>query len=133
MGKLRHLAICVTDLEASARFYEEVFGLSRVGREDLAIGSGIYLSDGVMNLALLRYNEDGGAAGGKTKGFVGPHHFGFVVDDLAATQEKIERAGGTFYFKLGEDDENRNFELKFKDPDGIVFDISKRGWSGSAR
>ena len=65
------------------------------------------------------------------KSFVGAHHFGFQVDDIAATQEKIEAAGGTFFFDLGNDPEKQNFERKFKDPDGIIFDISKNGWEGT--
>ena len=52
-ARLRHFAICVSDIEAAAKFYQEVFGLERVGQETLSIGSGIYLSDGVVNLALL--------------------------------------------------------------------------------
>jgi hypothetical protein len=43
-------------------------------------------------------------------------------------QEKIEAAGGTFFFDLGKSKEDVNFERKFKDPDGIIFDISEKGW-----
>jgi len=63
--------------------------------------------------------------------FVGAHHFGFQVDDIAEVQQKIEAAGGTFFFDLGDDQEKENFERKFKDPDGIIFDISKKGWLGT--
>jgi len=125
MARLRHFAICVTDLEASAAFYEKVFGLKRVGEETIALGSGVYLSDGVVNLALLK-----GAPGSPMDGFVGSHHFGFIVEDTAAMREKIEQHGGAFFFTLG-DPEKSNFELKFKDPDGIVFDISRKGWEGT--
>jgi predicted enzyme related to lactoylglutathione lyase len=131
MAKLRHFAICVRDLEKAAAFYEQAFGLTRVGREDLEIGSGIYLSDGVVNLALLSYKNDASAGRANAAQFSGPHHFGFVVDDLEAAQSRIEAAGGTFFFKLGDDAERSNFELKFKDPEGIIFDISKKGWLGS--
>jgi predicted enzyme related to lactoylglutathione lyase len=131
MAKLRHFAICVRDLEKAATFYEQAFGLARVGREDLEIGSGIYLSDGVVNLALLSYKNDASAGRANATQFSGPHHFGFVVDDLEAAQSRIEAAGGTFFFKLGDDAERSNFELKFKDPEGIIFDISKKGWLGS--
>jgi catechol 2,3-dioxygenase-like lactoylglutathione lyase family enzyme len=124
MASLRHIAICVRDLEASARFYEEVFGLKRVGEETIELGSGIYLSDGVVNLALLKM---------KSTDFVGTHHFGFIVEDSARMRERIEAHGGSFFFALGNDAEKLNFELKFKDPDGIIFDISQRGWLGSSR
>jgi catechol 2,3-dioxygenase-like lactoylglutathione lyase family enzyme len=133
MAKLHHIAICVRDIEAAAAFYEKVFGLKRVGREDLEMGSGLYLSDGVINLALLSYKRGASAAGTTGAPPVGPHHFGFIVDDLAATQREIEAAGGKFFFKLGADAERPNFELKFKDPEGIIFDISQKGWLGTSK
>src|SRR5262249_3108041 len=37
MARLRHFAVCVTDLEKAANFYETVFELKRAGREDLEI------------------------------------------------------------------------------------------------
>ena len=64
-------------------------------------------------------------------GLVGAHHFGFQVDDLADAQQRIERAGGTFFFDLGDNMEKENFERKFKDPDGIIFDVSVKGWVGT--
>jgi predicted enzyme related to lactoylglutathione lyase len=131
MAKLRHFAVVVKDLEKSAAFYEQVFGLKRVGRDDLEIGSGIYLSDGVINLALLQYKGKAGSGLDNASTFVGAHHFGFQVDDLAEAQKKIEAAGGKFFFDLGEGKDKVNFERKFKDPDGVIFDISERGWAGT--
>ena len=55
MARLRHIAVCVKDLDKAAKFYEEVFDLRRVEREDLEIGSAIYMTDGVINLALLNF------------------------------------------------------------------------------
>lgn len=132
MGKLRHFAIVVRDLERSAAFYETVFDLKRVGRDDLEIGSGIYLSDGVVNLALLQYKSAAAAGVESLDSLVGAHHFGFRVDDLGAAQARIEAAGGRFFFDLGKTKDDVNFERKFKDPDGIIFDISEKGWLGSA-
>jgi len=133
MARLRHFAVVVRDLDKAAAFYEQVFELKRVGRDDLAIGSAIYLSDGVINLALLNTKgEQGSAASGLAEGsaFVGSHHFGFQVDDLVETQKRIEAHGGKFFFDFG-DAHHGNFERKFKDPDGIIFDISKHGWQGT--
>ena len=132
MARLRHFAIVVPDLDKSARFYESVFDLKRVGREDLEFASAIYLSDGVINLALLNYRGERGSGLKDAKSFVGAHHFGFQVDDIADTQQRIEAAGGKFFFDLGEDQEKENFERKFKDPDGIIFDISRKGWLGTS-
>jgi predicted enzyme related to lactoylglutathione lyase len=133
MARLRHFAVCVKDLDKAAKFYETVFDLKRVGREDLDIGSAIYMSDGVVNLALLNFaGKQGGLASDLPEGasYVGAHHFGFQVDDVAETQRRIEAAGGKFFFDLG-DERHGNFERKFKDPDGVIFDISKNGWVGT--
>ena len=131
MARLRHFAVCVRDLENSAKFYRDVFELKEVGRETIEIGSAIYMSDGVINLALLNFASSKGndIQGDPTKA-VGANHFGFQVDDLAETQKKIEAAGGQFFFDLG-DERKGNFERKFKDPDGVVFDISQHGWLGT--
>ena len=131
MAKLRHFALVVRDLEKSAKFYESVFDLKRVGQETLDFAAAIYLSDGTINLALLNYFGERGSGLNNAKNFVGAHHFGFQVDDIAKAQERIEEAGGTFFFDLGNDQEKENFERKFKDPDGIIFDISKKGWLGA--
>lgn len=128
--RLRHFALRVRDLEISAKFYEEVFGFERVGREEVPIGAALYLSDGVVNLALIKYSGDDGAATRGAAASVGSDHFGVQVDDMEATRALIERAGGRFYFDLG-DEKKGNFERKFKDPDGIVFDISGHGWLGT--
>ncbi len=133
MARLRHFAIVVKDMEESAAFYQKVFGLERVGEEHLEFGSGVYLSDGEVNLALLKYRSDAAAGIAGSANFVGAHHFGFQVDDLDEVQNLIEANGGTFHFDLGDDEAKVNFERKFKDPDGIIFDISQTGWLGTPR
>src|SRR3954470_12491300 len=105
MARLRHIAVVVKDLDKAAAFYSEVFEFKRIGREDLEIGSAIYMSDGTINLALLNFAGKGGAAASDIKEgqtFIGAHHFGIQVDDLAETQKKIEEAGGKFFFDLGD-------------------------------
>ncbi len=51
MAKLRHLAIAVKDPEKAAKFFEEAFGMTRAGNAM----RGVYMSDGVMNVALLNF------------------------------------------------------------------------------
>jgi catechol 2,3-dioxygenase-like lactoylglutathione lyase family enzyme len=131
MAKLRHLAIQVPDLEKAASFYEGVFGLTRVKKVEAPIGNAISLSDGVMNLTLLQFPE--GAKGSKGgPDFAGLHHFGFVVDNEDATGDEIKKRGGEFFMKLpaypGVD-----AEMKYKDPNGIVFDVSQHDWEQPKR
>jgi catechol 2,3-dioxygenase-like lactoylglutathione lyase family enzyme len=133
MARLRHIAVVVRDLERAARFYEQVFELKRVGEEHIDMGSAIYLSDGVINLALLKYKGETGSGLKDAANFVGAHHFGFQVDDLDAAKQRVEAAGGKFFFTLGKTKEDANFEVKYKDPDGVIFDISEKGWTGTAK
>src|SRR5262245_66463729 len=85
------------------------------------------MSDVVIYLSLLNVKWKSGIKASDIKegtAFVGAHHFGFQVDDLAETEKRIEANGGKFFFDLG-DERHGNFERKFKDPDGVIFDISK--------
>jgi predicted enzyme related to lactoylglutathione lyase len=116
----------VPDLEKAAVFYEHCFDMKRVNKVNAPIGDAVILSDGVMNLTLLNFPEGAkGMVNGPT--WAGLHHFGFVVDDLEASQQKVESEGGQFFMKLpsfpGVDAES-----KFKDPNGVVFDMSEHDW-----
>jgi catechol 2,3-dioxygenase-like lactoylglutathione lyase family enzyme len=127
MGKLRHVAVVVQDLEASARFYEEIFEMKRAFEvKDTAV----YLSDGVMNLALLNDKVVNRPGAPTADGVRGTHHFGFRVEDMKDSQARIEALGGKYCFDLGNPN-GLNFERKFKDPEGIIFDISEKGWYGA--
>jgi hypothetical protein len=86
------------------------------------------MSDGEINLALLQYKSEVGSGLKDPSEFVGIHHFGFQCDDLAAQQKQIEAAGGKFFFDLGDPDDD-DFERKFKDPNGIIFDVNWKGWT----
>jgi len=130
MAKLRHIAITVPDPEKAAQFYMRAFGLKRVGETDWSGAKGVYLSDGVMNLALLHYKTEE-MAGRRGGDFVGVHHFGFIVEDVAETRRNIEAAGGKHW--MGEPADGGGFyEVKFHDPDGLVFDITENGWTGAS-
>ena len=124
-ARIRHIALCVSDIDATADFYEKAFGLSRTKKNEGKTAWSVYMSDGEVNIALLQYKSEVGS--GVPPGWTGIHHFGFQCDDLPAQQKKIEKAGGKFFFDLG-DPEDEGFERKFKDPDGIVFDINWKGW-----
>jgi methylmalonyl-CoA/ethylmalonyl-CoA epimerase len=129
MAKLRHIAISVPDIEKSAKFYEETFGLKRVNLAITPYGDGLSLSDGVINLTLLHFHTADAAGDERGKDFVGIHHMGFIVDDLEDMSAKIEANGGRFHREL-KGGGGVDFERKFRDPDGVVFDISHKGWIG---
>src|ERR1700704_1136744 len=93
MAKLRHIAITVPDPWKAAEFYMQAFGLKKVGETDWENARGVYLTDGVVNLALLQYKTEA-AAGERGRDFVGIHHVGFWVEDVEPSKQKIESAGG---------------------------------------
>ena len=124
-ARIRHIALCVKDIEETAKFYEKAFGLKRTKINEGKTAFNCYMSDGEINLALLQYKGEEGS--GVPKGWTGIHHFGFQCDDLPAQQKQIEKAGGTFFYDLGDPDDD-GLERKFHDPNGIVFDINWKGW-----
>lgn len=118
MAKLRHIAVTVPDPEAAAQFYEKTFGMDRVRKSEL----GILLSDGTVSLAILRFPTDEMAGDERGKDFFGLHHMGFVVDDLEATGDAIKANGGRYHMRIPSR-EHSDTEVKFRDPNGVVFDI----------
>jgi predicted enzyme related to lactoylglutathione lyase len=87
------------------------------------------LSDGIVNLTLLHFPE--GTKGGKGgPDWAGLHHIGFIVEDEKKTAEKIEHLGGEFFMQLP-NYPGVDAEKKFKDPNGIVFDVAEHDWHQS--
>jgi catechol 2,3-dioxygenase-like lactoylglutathione lyase family enzyme len=127
-ARIRHIALSVKDIDATADFYEKALGLTRSEKSEGPTAYRIYMSDGEINLALLQYKSEVGSGLKNPSDFVGIHHFGFQCDDLADQQKQIEDAGGQFFFDLGDPDDD-DFERKFKDPNGIIFDINWKGWT----
>jgi len=126
MAKLRHIAMQVPDLETAAAFYEAVFDLRRVYQSESGIGDTVMLSDGVVNLTLLKFPE-GQASMLNGPDWAGVHHFGFVVDDLDETMQRIEANGGHYFMTLP-DVPGVEVETKIKDVNGVVVDVSEHDW-----
>jgi predicted enzyme related to lactoylglutathione lyase len=124
-ARIRHIALCVKDIKETADFYEKAFDLKRTEIKEGKTAWSCFMSDGEINLALLQYKSDVGS--GVPAGWLGIHHFGFQCDDMPKQQKQIEKAGGKFFFDLGEPEDD-SFERKFRDPNGIIFDINWKGW-----
>lgn len=120
MAKLRHIAIIVPDPETSAQFFEKAFDFKRVGKAR----RGIYLSDGTVNVALLKVENP--------QEKIGIYHFGMWVDDLPEAEKKATEAGAT-YLAGRPTSPNSFYECKYRDPNGIVFDLTHNGWAGAVK
>lgn len=120
MLRLRHIAFIVDDPEASAAFFASAFGMKRTGE----IRCGCHMSDGVVSIALLRKETDDEQ--------IGIDHFGMWADDLDSAQERALAAGAVLQdFPASNGD--ASFEVKFRTPDGLTFDLSEAGWPGAAK
>ena len=119
MAKMRHIALIVPDVDASAKFFEQAFDLKVVGRAR----RGVYLSDGTINIALLKVEGDEKP---------GLYHFGMWVDDLDEAEAKAQKAGAT-YMSGRPESPNSYYECKYQDPNGIIFDITHNGWVGAVK
>lgn len=128
-AKLRHIAISVPELRAAAEFYKKTFNLEEVNYVETPFGDGLSLSDGVINLTLLKFHSDEAAGDERGKDFHGLHHIGFIVDDLEQYTRRVKANGGRFHREL-EGGSGVDFERKFRDPNGVVFDLSHKGWVG---
>jgi len=114
MGKLRHIAIAVPDIQATAKFYESSFEMKRVRESDVAV----MLSDGFMSLAIIDSNKNANA-----NNRTGLHHFGILVEDLDQSATRIESNGGTYFGQIKNIGGGPQSERKYRDPNGIDFDI----------
>jgi catechol 2,3-dioxygenase-like lactoylglutathione lyase family enzyme len=120
MAKLRHIAIIVPDPETAARFFEEAFDMKRAG----TARRGIYVTDGTVNVALLKIESETEK--------LGLYHFGMWVDDLDAAEKKAAGAGAQ-YLAGRPTSPNSFYECKYQGPDGLVFDLTHNGWAGAVK
>jgi catechol 2,3-dioxygenase-like lactoylglutathione lyase family enzyme len=133
MARIRHIAIGTRDPEATAHFYMEGLGLKQVGKVNTPTSEGYYLSDGHVNLAILKFKYDDPATTEGAPKYTGLHHFGFEVENMAEGRAQIEKAGAVHRPYPGTDEmaKRGNVEVKFTVPDGVTVDLSEHGWLGT--
>jgi len=138
MAKIKHIAISTQDVDATARFYIDVFGLEEVGKVDSPGASGYYLSDGDLNLAILHFKNDAVAGAERGAGYSGIHHIGFQVESLDEIAGKLSDAGSAprddvnQALGVGQGNRHGNVEVKYSGPDGVMVDVSETGWVGTS-
>ena len=137
MSRIKHIALSTQDPEKTARFYVDVFGLKQIGRVDHPAVSGFFLSDGELNLAVLKFKND--AVAGGERDFSGIHHIGFQVESLEAIAERLAAAGSARRDDVNEalgvghgEKRYANVEVKYGGPDGVMLDVSETGWVGTS-
>jgi methylmalonyl-CoA/ethylmalonyl-CoA epimerase len=129
MAQIKHIAIRTDDVEKTAAFYREAFGLEQVG----AGQNGVYLTDGHLNIAILNFRP---AIDGESMKR-GIDHIGFQVDDVDATVARLKELGGKALNERHDpapkdpSQPQSYFEIKCVGPDEQVIDVSNAGWVGA--
>ncbi|MFQ6030695.1 MAG: VOC family protein [Dehalococcoidia bacterium] len=134
MPKIKHIAIRTPDPEKTAEFYKNVFGMEEVGKA----GSGFYLSDGYLNLAVLKSTDSGnGESPRDVPGYAGIDHLGFLVEDVDGICQKLEEEGAKpmmdrVHVPAPTPGQSQSYyEIKYRGPDNQVIDVSGAGWIGT--
>jgi glyoxylase I family protein len=137
MPKIKHIALTTQDPDATAKFYIDVFGMKEVGKIDNPNTRGFFLTDGDLNLAILKFKNDAVAGVERGKDWTGIHHFGFQVESLEAIAEKLSAVGAPLRADInaalgvGGSGRYANVEVKYTAPDGVTVDVSETGWVGT--
>jgi catechol 2,3-dioxygenase-like lactoylglutathione lyase family enzyme len=128
MAKLRHIAIAAKDPDAMADFYVKAFDFKIVRSNDGPLAYGHHLSDGTIDLAILRFKTD---QLGRGMDYTGLHHFGILVEDVDDAAKVAEALGGKHYMDQADAARTGGFEVKMYGPEGILFDIAEHPWTGT--
>ena len=111
--RINHVSISATDLEASTRFYEELFGMERIPtpRFELPVQ---WLRVGELQLHLFLHPEPPPQR----------HHLGLTIDDFDAAYEAVRRlASDEWGWRLVELPSGQ-VQLYFHDPAGNLIELN---------
>ena len=111
--RINHVSIAAADLEASARFYEEVFSMERIPAPtfDLPV---LWLRVGDMQLHLFLDENPGPAR----------HHLGMTIDDFDAAYEAVKgRTSDIVGWQLVELPSGQ-VQLYFRDPSDNLIELN---------
>jgi catechol 2,3-dioxygenase-like lactoylglutathione lyase family enzyme len=139
MARIRHIALVTDDPAKTAEFYKQQFGLTELYRRPGDTGEkGVWLSDGYIYFAILKYGEPGAPklGPGQSSDLRGIHHIGFYVDDEQETAKHLREANfSPVPIPKSANSENRMAvmgdadNLKYLGPDDVQLDIRSRGWN----
>lgn len=116
MPKLRHIGIITLDPDKLAKFYSDVFEMEVIHRSE---GGAVFMTDGTINLAILRNKAEGKPSG--------LNHFGFHIEDA----DEINRRLADWDIKEpAQRPADRPYaETRTTDPDGNNIDLSVHGYA----
>src|SRR5262244_1245937 len=122
MNRIVHLALKVEDLERTTEFYQKVFGFKEMNTEKVRDHTSRHLSDGVIDVALIKYDAGTQSAESRASG-EGPciHHFAVEVEDLQQSTADVKSYGCEIISEPGV------IPVKFRAPGGTVAELVPGG------
>lgn len=122
IGKIGHVALYVSDIERSARFYADVLGfhISDIYDDDMMPGGAVFMrcNPDHHGIALFKATEANPAGGGL-------HHLAFEVatlDEVIRAREHLRQTGVPLDFD-GRRRAGVQIAVEFRDPDGHRLEI----------
>ena len=117
MARIVHIALKVDDLEKASQFYENLFGFKDMETAKVRDHTSRHLSDGTIDLALIKYEKEESAE--SLASGTGPciHHFAIEVDDFDKYVAEIGKYGCEIISDPGV------VPVKFRAPGGTVAEI----------
>ena len=122
MNRIVHLALKVEDLERTTEFYQKVFGFKEMNTAKVRDHTSRHLSDGVLDVALIKYDAGTESAESKAAG-EGPciHHFAVEVDDIKEATKQVKSYDCEIISDPGV------IPVKFRAPGGTVCELVPKG------
>ncbi|HEY7239503.1 MAG TPA: VOC family protein [Burkholderiales bacterium] len=122
MSRIVHLALKVEDLERTTEFYQKVFGFKEMNTEKVRDHTSRHLSDGVLDVALIKYDAGTQSAESRASG-EGPciHHFAVEVDNVDMATKQVTSYGCEIISDPGV------IPVKFRAPGGTVCELVPKG------
>ncbi len=116
-----HVAICVSDVEASREFYGAQLGLPEIDRPDFGF-PGAWYEVGALQLHLMQRELDQDSEG------IGPHFALYIpTDDFHSEVERL-RTGGVAIMREPSQRPNDGIWAAFcTDPDGNIIELTDMG------
>jgi lactoylglutathione lyase len=123
--RISHIAIKVDDVAAAVKFYERAFGFRQVASYAERDHRSVHLTDGVFDLAIIRFDDESTEAAQAAGVEPCIHHIGIDVakEDIAEYTRKIKQHGCEFISDPGA------VTVKFRVPGGgAIAEIAPIGW-----
>lgn len=122
--KVHHVAICVSDLDISIKFYSDYFGFTAkkyFRKEEFKADFCLIESDG-FEIELFKFDSASGNNKGSENLFrKGLRHLAFEVSDIYGVVEKLEKDG--LHFSEIKKGKSGNLFAFCTDPDGIELEL----------